>query len=92
MAEEHHMIPVWFFVGVIVLIYGVLIFATGIAEFSAPPATVLAELHAPIWWGGILAIIGGLYVYAFRPRRSPPAQAGLGSGPKSDTSQPTRAA
>jgi len=27
MSEKHHIIPVWFFVGVLFLIYGVLIFA-----------------------------------------------------------------
>jgi hypothetical protein len=68
MAEEHHIIPVWFFVGIILLIYGVLILVTGIAQFQSPPHTVLAELHAPIWWGGILTVIGGLYVYICRPK------------------------
>ena len=34
MSEGHHMVPVWFFVGVILLIYGVLILATGLYEFS----------------------------------------------------------
>jgi hypothetical protein len=36
MSEGHHMVPVWFFVGVILLIYGVLILATGLYEFSHP--------------------------------------------------------
>ena len=77
MAEEHRIIPVWFFVGVIVLIYGVLIFITGIAEFENPPPTVLSEWHAPIWWGAILTLVGGFYVYFFWPKKapsSPPAE------------------
>jgi len=49
MSEGHHMVPVWFFVGVILLIYGVLILATGIYEFSKPPATVLGYLHPAVW-------------------------------------------
>jgi len=69
MAEEHRIIPVWFFVGVIVLIYGVLIFLTGVAEFGNPPHTVMAELHAPVWWGAILTVIGALFVYLFRPKK-----------------------
>jgi uncharacterized membrane protein HdeD (DUF308 family) len=76
MAEEHRIIPVWFFVGVIVLIYGVLILITGIAEFANPPPTVLSELHAPVWWGAILTLVGALYVYLFRPKKAssaPPA-------------------
>ena len=73
MAEEtkdHHMIPVWFFVGVILSIYGVLILTTGIYELSYPPSTVLAYLHAAIWWGALLVVIGGIYAYLFLPRKS----------------------
>ncbi len=69
MAEKHHIIPVWFFVGVLLLIYGVMILVSGILEWSNPPATVLANLHAPVWWGALLAVIGGLYVLLFRPRQ-----------------------
>lgn len=70
MSEDRHMIPVWFFVGVILLIYGVLILATGIYELSHPSLTVLANLHPALWWGGLLVIIGGVYVYLYLPRRS----------------------
>ncbi len=68
--QKRHMLPVWFFIGVILLIYGIMIFASGIYELSHPPSTVLANLHAPIWWGAILAIVGAVYVYLFAPRRS----------------------
>jgi len=30
---------------------------------------VLAELHAPVWWGALLIVLGGVYCAAFRPRR-----------------------
>jgi hypothetical protein len=40
--EKHHIIPVWFFVGVMLLIYGVLILGSGLSEWSNPPHTVLA--------------------------------------------------
>jgi hypothetical protein len=70
MSEGHRMVPVWFFVGVILLIYGVLILATGIYEFSHPPATVLAYLHPAVWWGALLTIVGGVYVYLYLPRKS----------------------
>ena len=68
MSEKHHIIPVWFFVGVMLLAYGVLILASGLSEWSNPPNTVLANLHAPVWWGGLLTIIGAVYVATFRPR------------------------
>ena len=62
-------IPVWFFAGVLLAVYGVLICASGIAEWSSPRVAILAGLHAPVWWGGLLAVIGGAYTIAFRPRR-----------------------
>ena len=68
--RDHHMIPVWFFVGVILLIYGVIILGTGIYEFSSPPPTVLANTHPAVWWGALLTVIGGIYVYAYMPKRS----------------------
>jgi hypothetical protein len=68
--EKHHMIPVWFFIGVILVIYGVMIFATGIHELSHPPSTVLANLHAPVWWGALLVVVGAIYVERSYPRKS----------------------
>jgi hypothetical protein len=69
MSEGRGMIPVWFFVGVILLIYGVLILATGLYEFSHPSSTVLANLHPAVWWGALLTILGGIYVYLHLPRK-----------------------
>ena len=68
--HKHHMLPVWFFIGVILVIYGILIFASGIYEMNNPPDTVLANLHAPIWWGALLTVLGGVYVYFYIPRKS----------------------
>jgi hypothetical protein len=70
MSEKHHIIPVWFFVGLLLLVYGVIIFVSGLAEWSHPPDTVLAELHAPVWWGGLLTALGGTYCAIFRPGKS----------------------
>ena len=65
--SKHHMLPVWFFIGLILLTYGAIILVTGIYEISHPPPTVLASLHAPIWWGGLLGIIGAVYILKYRP-------------------------
>jgi len=54
----------------LLLIYGALILASGIADWGNPPPTVLANLHAQVWWGGLMVILGVIYVNAFRPRRS----------------------
>ena len=68
--KEHHMIPVWVFVGALLLTYGVVILATGFYELSHPPSTVLANLHPAIWWGSLLVVIGSVYLYLFARRRS----------------------
>ena len=69
MTEKHEIIPVWFFVGVLLFIYGVLIFGSGLLEWKNPPPTTLAELHAPVWWGGILIVLGAVYLAMFRPKK-----------------------
>ena len=66
--KHEKLLPVWFFVGLLLGVYGILIFASGLAEWSHPPDTVLAGLHAPVWWGALLAVVGVIYTVAFRPR------------------------
>ena len=70
----HHknMISIWFFIGVLLLFYGVVIFAEGIYQYLNPPANpvVLANLHAGIWWGAILILMGGWYTSHFSPKRT----------------------
>jgi hypothetical protein len=68
MPEKHHIIPVWFFVGLLFLMYGCLIFASGLAGWTEGRGVVLAELHAPVWWGALLVLMGCLYVAMFRPK------------------------
>jgi hypothetical protein len=70
MSEPRHIVPVWFFVGVMLLVYGVVILASGLMEWSNPPATVLSNLHAPVWWGALLTVLGAFYCYYFSPQRS----------------------
>jgi hypothetical protein len=65
------LISIWFFIGVLLLIYGVLITGVSLYAFVSPPerAVVLAELHAGVWWGALLLVLGGFYTYRFSPRR-----------------------
>jgi hypothetical protein len=64
-----HGIPIWFFIGVLLAVYGVLIFGAGVYGLFHPPQVALANLHVGIWWGALLVVIGLGYVRAFRPRR-----------------------
>jgi len=63
-------IAIWFFIGVVLVIYGGLIFGYGLYELSTgsyPSGVELTELHTPIWWGAILGVLGIVYVVKFRP-------------------------
>lgn len=64
-------ISIWFFVGVSLLGNGLLIFGAGLYEFFYPPANpvVLFRLHANLWWGAVLLLLGILYSWKFSPRR-----------------------
>lgn len=70
MSEKHHIIPVWFFVGLLLFVYGWMILISGLAEWSHPSDTVLANLHAPVWWGSLLIILGSVYCLMFRPSKT----------------------
>lgn len=62
-------ISIWFFIGLSLLVNGLLIFASGIYELFRPPQArvVLFHLHASIWWGAILAVIGAVYCVYYPP-------------------------
>ena len=64
-------LSIWFFIGVLLLVYGALILGAGLYELVAPPTrvVVLAGLRASIWWGALLLVLGGLYTWRFSPRR-----------------------
>jgi hypothetical protein len=49
----------------------VLICAAGVYEYWHPPAQqiVLYNLHAGIWWGALMTLIGAFYCYYFKPGR-----------------------
>ncbi len=66
------MISIWFFIGALLLIYGVLILGAGVYELSSPPdhPVTLSNLHAGIWWGVLLIALGGFYALRFRPGRN----------------------
>ncbi len=72
MTERTHFISIWFFIGIQLLIYGLLITGAEVYALFVPPAAqvALASLHAGLWWGIILALIGALYCVRFAPGRS----------------------
>ncbi len=71
--ESEHQIPIWFFIGALLLLYGLIIVGAGIYAFACPPPAdqrvALFDLHADIWWGALLVVLGAFYCTGFRPKR-----------------------
>jgi hypothetical protein len=68
---QRHFISIWFFIGLLLTIYGVLILGAGVYDFIHPPEhpVHLAHLHAGIWWGGLLLVLGLTYTIKFKPTK-----------------------
>jgi hypothetical protein len=62
-------IPIWFFIGVLLSIYGLLIVGYGVFELVTghTAQVALANLHAPVWWGGMMVVLGAFYCIRFAP-------------------------
>ena len=64
-------VSIWFFNGVMLTLYGLMIGGYGVHELISGrmPQVVLANLHAPLWWGGLLLVLGLFYCVKFAPRK-----------------------
>ncbi len=60
---EKKMKPIWYFVGLVLLSMGSLVFLTGIyiLAFGVAQTTVLAGLHPNIWWGALMVAVGAVF-------------------------------
>ena len=64
-------ISIWFFIGISLLVNGILIVGAGVWEVMHPPANpvVLFQLHANVWWGAVLLLCGLTYCIRYAPGR-----------------------
>jgi hypothetical protein len=64
-------VSIWFFIGISLLVNGVLILGAGLYELSHPPQfpVVLFEKHASVWWGAVLTLLGAVYSWKFSPSK-----------------------
>ena len=64
-------ISIWFFIGVLLTVYGAMILGYGIFELATHTTAnvVLANLHAPVWWGAIMLALGAFYCLRFNPSK-----------------------
>ncbi|MHB8094991.1 MAG: hypothetical protein ACYDH0_08615 [Candidatus Aminicenantales bacterium] len=66
--EPKKMKPIWYFVGLVLLSIGALVFSAGVvmAALGVKSPTVLSELHPDIWWGAIMLAAGGIFFWKNR--------------------------
>ncbi|MFZ0730829.1 MAG: hypothetical protein WAM79_00765 [Candidatus Sulfotelmatobacter sp.] len=71
-------LSIWFFIGISLAVNGAVICGTGIYEVFYPPVNqvVLANLHANVWWGGFLFILGLFFAVRFSPAHERARMAG----------------
>lgn len=64
-------IPIWFFIGALLVFYGLLILGSGIYGLFVPSTrpVAMSDLHIGIWWGGSMLILGLAYAVRYRPNR-----------------------
>jgi len=68
MAAKRNEVSIWFFCGILMLAYGIVLVATGLREHAGhQPGTVLARLQPTLWWGVFLTACGASYAVRFRP-------------------------
>jgi hypothetical protein len=72
MHEHEKQVPIWFFIGTLFTIYGVIILASAIYGILHPPPedqrVALWNLHADLWWSILMIVFGIVYTVKFRPR------------------------
>jgi hypothetical protein len=66
-------LSIWFFCGILMLAYGLVLIVTGILEFHNPPPNEvllpwLQPLHPTLWWGVVMSIFGGIYTAKYWPK------------------------
>lgn len=66
------MVSIWFFIGISLLVNGVLILGAGLYQLVHPPEQItiqLYSLHANVWWGALMLVIGLVYSIVYAPKR-----------------------
>lgn len=59
---------VWFYIGLLLGLYGIMLISAGVYQWIHPPATVLAEYHVTFWAGVMLLVVGAVYSLTYWPR------------------------
>ena len=62
-------ISIWFFIGVMLTVYGAMILGLRHATSLNTGVMAVANYHASIWWGALMLLVGLFYGVRFRPGR-----------------------
>jgi hypothetical protein len=68
---KDHAVPIWFFIGALLTLYGFLILGAGLYEvaFPARSAVVFRNDYVDLWWGSGMILLGSIYLIRFWPKR-----------------------
>ena len=68
---DEHMLNIWFFVGFLLALYGIIITLAGVFYIFKPHTEVqFYELNPSLWWGLIMLISGGIFLFISRRNKS----------------------
>ena len=67
-TQEHGMKSIWYLVGLMLAVMGLLVLAGGVGDLLSPPArpTVLAHLRPNLWWGAVMLVAGAVFFLTHR--------------------------
>jgi hypothetical protein len=55
---------IWYFVGLLLTVFGCIILLTGLYLLVYPPdqPKILSHLHPDLWWGGVMIVFGLVFL------------------------------
>lgn len=67
---EREMRSIWYFIGLLFVVMGGLILISGIYHLVSPVQvkTVLYQIHPNIWWGGLMLIVGVIFLFSHKSK------------------------
>ncbi len=63
--------PIGYFVGLLLLIMGVIVLGAGVYTLfvPSPEQKVLAQLHPDLWWGAVMVVSGSIFLVLNRRKK-----------------------
>lgn len=70
--QKEEMKPIWYFVGWMLLVIGILVVIAGFMNLFTQSENIkmTSYLHPDLWWGGLIVISGIFYILKFKKQTS----------------------